>query len=187
MPTGSKTCDMCSVYGAGAVAPVQQPWQPPKDAAGASELATSAASWATAPGIVRPPSDAALLKARKQVRRAATYFAVIGTISVALGLAAEVFDWTALLGLVNWYSVGEGVFFLVLAYFARKGSIFAILAGGGLYFLDSLAWAFSGHVSIVRMLILFVLFRAALAAKMLRRQKKLYATGPDPADRTRAA
>lgn len=172
MPIGSKTCDMCSVYGAGAVAPVQQPWQPPKEAAGASELATSASSWATAPGVVPPPSDAALLKARKQVRRAATYFAVIGAISVALGLAAEVFDWTPVLALLNWYTVAEGSIFLLLAYFARGGSLIAIGTGAALYFLDSLALLFSGHFSIVRVFILLALGRAVLAAYQLRQHAK---------------
>ena len=178
MPIGSKTCDMCSVYGAGAVAPVQQPWQPPKEVAGAPELASSAASWAAAPGAVRPASDADLTRARKQVRRAATYFAVVGAISVALGLAAEIFDWTAVLALLNWYTVAEGSIFLLLAYFARGGSLIAVGTGAALYFLDSIALLFSGHFSIVRIFILLALGRAVLAAYQLRQHGKSLAAQP---------
>ena len=178
MPIGSKTCDMCAVYGAGAVAPVQQPWQPPTAAAGPSELSTSAASWAAAPGAVRPPSDAALLKARKQVRSAAIYFAVIGALSVALGLAAEIFDWTAVIALLNWYTVGEGSIFLLLAYFARNGSLVAVATGAALYFLDSIALLFSCHFSIIRVFILLALGRAVIAAYQLRQHGRTPAEQP---------
>jgi hypothetical protein len=181
MPMGSKVCDMCSVYGAGAVAPVQQPWQPPKEAAGASELATSAATWATVPGAVRPSSDAALLKARKQVRRAARYFAVIGGLSVALGALSELLDWTAVLAVFNWFTVAEGAIFLALAYFARTGSLVAVGTGAGLYLLDTIALLVSGHFSIIRVFILVALARGVLAANVLRQQSK--ATVPESQSR----
>jgi len=171
MPLGSKTCDMCAVTGA--VAPVQQPqsWVPPADAAAPSELAASAASWAGG-YATRPTQPLELEKARKQVRRAATYFAVIGTLSVALGLAAEIFDWTAVLALLNWFTVAEGSIFLVVAYFARSGSLIAVGTGAALYFLDSLALLFSGHFSIIRVFILVALGRAVLAAYQLRQHTR---------------
>lgn len=183
MPIGSKTCDICSTYGA--ATPVQQPqaWVAPAEAAAPVELASSAASWSGGYDN-RPGKPAELQKARKQVRRAARIFAIVGGLSVALGLAAEVFDWTSVLGLINWYTVAEGSIFLVLAFFAGKGSLVAVAAGAALYFLDSIALLFSGHFSVVRLLILAVLVRAVLAANMLRQQGQTATAGND---QTRAA
>ncbi|GAC1479155.1 MAG: hypothetical protein PVSMB9_02420 [Candidatus Dormibacteria bacterium] len=182
MPIGSKTCDMCAVTGS--IAPVGQPvpWQPPKDAAAPGELASSAASWAG--GYQgRPTAPLELEKARKQVRRAASYFAFIGGLSAGLGICAELFDWTAVLALFNWFSVAEGGIFLALAYFARGGSMVAIIIGACLYFLDTIALLFSGHFSVVRLLILAYLVRAVMAANQLRQQPKVSAAQ----DQSRAA
>ena len=162
---------MCAVTGS--IAPVGQPapWQSPTDAAGPNELASSAASWAG--GYQgRPTLPLELEKAGKQVRRAASYFALIGVISAGLGICAEISDWTAVLGLFNWFSVAEGSIFLALAYFARRASMVAIIIGACLYFLDTLALLFSGHFSVLRLLVLAYLVRAVLAANQLRQQPK---------------
>jgi len=152
-------------------------WQPPKDAAGPGELASSATSWAGGYDK-RPTAPVELAKARKHVRRASTYFAVIGGISVGWGTLAELFDWTAVQGLFNWFSAGEGAIFLAIAYFVRGGSMPAIVIGAALYCLDTLALLFAGYFSIVRVLIIAVLIRAVLAANLLRQQRKA-ASAPD--------
>ena len=181
MPIGSKTCDVCSVYGAGT--PVQpQAWVPPANAAVPAQLASSAASWAGG-HAARPSQPLQLDKARKQVRRAARYFVVVGGISVGLGTLAELFDWTAVQGLFNWFAVGEGAIFLAIAYFVRGGSMTAIVIGAALYCLDTLALLFAGYFSIVRLLIIAVLIRAVLAANLLRLQRKAASTP----DQSRAA
>ncbi|MDQ6883612.1 MAG: hypothetical protein M3077_05145 [Candidatus Dormibacteraeota bacterium] len=182
MPIGSKTCDMCAVTGA--IAPVgqPQPWQAPRDAVGPEALASSAASWAG--GYQgRPSLPLELEKARKQVGWAARYFAVIGGLSAGLGICAELFEWTSVLGFFNWFSAIEGAIFVVLAYFARGASVVAIGIGAGLYFLDTLALLLSGHFSLFRLLILAVLIRAVLAANMVRK----HAAASRAQDQSRAA
>ncbi|HEY0492971.1 MAG TPA: hypothetical protein VGD57_05850 [Candidatus Dormibacteraeota bacterium] len=181
MPIGSKVCDMCSVYGAGTPVQQPQPWVPPADSVAPPQLASSAAAWAG--GQARPSQPLELQKARKQVLRAARIFAILGGISAGIGVLAEVLDWTAVLGLFNWFSVVEGGIFIGLAYFARSGSIIAISLGAGLYFLDTIALLFSGHFSIFRLIVLAVLVRAVMAAKLLRQQPKAAAG----ADQFRAA
>jgi len=180
MPIGRKTCDICAVMGA--IAPVQQPWQPPVDAAAPSELASSAASWAGGYAS-RPSLNQDLEKAHKHVRRAVRYFAVYGGIAAGLGVAAEVFDWTAIQSIFNWFSAIEGGIFLVLAYLASRKSAVAIGIGAGLYFLDTLALLFSGHFSYLRLFILAVLIRSVLAANMLSKRAKTVAAP----DQSRAA
>lgn len=157
-------------------------WRPPTDAAGPGELASSASSWAGGYES-RPTAPLELVKARKQVRRTATYFAVIGGISVGLGTLAELFDWTAVQGLFNWFAVGEGAIFLAIAYFVRGGSMTAIVIGAARYCLDTIALLFAGYFSVVRVLIIAVLIRAALAANLLRQQRKAAAAQ----DQSRAA
>jgi len=181
MPLGSKTCDMCATVGA--IAPAQPVWTPPKEAVGASELASSAASWATSPGTIRKTD---LDKAQKGVRRAFRIYAIIGALNLGLGLLAELADLTALQTIFNWYAAAEGAIFLVVAYFVRNGSLPAAIVGAVLYFLDTLAMAFAGYFSIVRIIILAVLGEAILATNQLRKQRKLMQQQP-PADQTRAA
>ena len=181
IPIGSKTCDMCAAVGA--VAPAQPVWTPPKDAAGAAELASSAASWALPAGAIR---KTALDKAQKGVRRAYRIYAVIGLINLALGLLAELADLTAMQAIFNWYSAAEGGIFLVIAYFVRSGSLPAAVIGAVLYFLDTLALAFAGYFSIVRIVILAALGEAILATNQLRTQRKLMQQHP-PVDQNRAA
>jgi len=173
MPIGSKTCDMCAVTGA--VAPVRQPqpWQPPKDAAGPSELASAAASWAAAPGAMAMPSmPTQLLKAQKQVRSAWRFVAIIGTLILALGLAAELGNVTTLLRFFDWVSVGEGVVFLLLAHFIRAGSVAAAVIVAAIYILDTLAMLFIGHFLAPRVFVILFLLRAVGSAHLLKQQRR---------------
>ena len=155
MPLGSKTCDMCATVGA--VAPSQPVWTPPKEVAGAVELASSAASWATSPGAIRKTD---LDKAQKGVRRAFRIYTILGVLNLGVGVLAELADITALKGLFNWYSAAEGAIFLLIAYFVRSGSMPAAIVGAVLYFLDTMAMIFAGYFSIVRIIILAVLGEA---------------------------
>ncbi len=181
IPLGSKTCDMCATVGA--VAPAQPVWTPPKEAAGARELASSAASWATSPGAIRKTE---LDKATRGMRRAFRIYAIIGVINLGIGLLAELADLTALQNLFNWYSVIEGGIFLVIAYFVRGGSMAATIVGAVLYLLDTLGLILAGYFSIVRIIILVFLGEAILAANQLRKQRKLMQQQP-PVDQSRAA
>jgi hypothetical protein len=168
IPLGSKTCDMCATVGA--IAPARPAWTPPKDAAGAAELASSAKSWALPAGAIRQTD---LDKAKKGVRRAFWIYAVIGALNLGLGLLAELADITVLKNLFNWYGAVEGGIFLVIAYFVRSGSMPAAIAGAVLYFLDTLAMIFGGSFSIVRIIILAALGEAILATNQLRKQRKM--------------
>lgn len=181
IPLGSKACEICATYGA--VAPAQPVWTAPKEAAGAGELASSAASWATSPGAIRKTD---LDKAWKGVRRAFWIYAVFGGINLGLGAVAELADLTPLQGIFNWYGAAEGAVFLVIAFFVRAGSFPAAIVGGLLYFLDTLAVMFLGHFSFIRLIILAVLGEAILATNQLRKQRKLAKQQP-PADHPRAA
>jgi hypothetical protein len=180
IPLGSKACEICATYGA--IAPAQTAWTAPKDAAGAAELASSAASWVTTPGAIRKTD---LDKATKGVRRAFRIYAIIGVINLGLGLLAELADLTPLQGLFNWYSAVEGGIFLVIAYFVRGGSLPATIVGGVLYLLDTLALIFAGYFSFVRLVILVFLGEAIMAANQLRKQRKMQAQ--TPIDQSRAA
>jgi len=181
MPLGSKTCDMCATVGA--IAPAQPAWTPPKDVAGAAELSSSAASWATSPGAIRKTD---LDKATKGVRRAFWIYLSFGGINLGMGAVAELADLTALQGVFNWYGAAEGAVFLVIAFFVRAGSFPAAIVGGLLYLLDTLGFMFLGHFSYIRFVILVVLGEAILATNQLRKQRKLMRQQP-PVDQSRAA
>jgi hypothetical protein len=180
IPLGSKTCDMCAAVGA--VAPAQPVWTPPIEAAGAAELASSAASWALPAGAIRQTD---LDKAKKGVRRAFRIYTIIGVINLGLGSVAELANLTALQSAFNWYSAIEGGIFLVIAFFVRSGSMPATIVGAVLYLLDTLAMIFAGYFSIVRIIVLAFLGEAILAANQLRKQRKL--GQQHPADQFRAA
>ncbi len=184
IPLGSKSCDMCATVGS--IAPAQQPWTPPKEASGPLELSSSAASWAAQPGAVRPPLPADIEKAKKELTSGFRIFAIIGIINLGAGLVAELADVTVLKALFNWFSVGEGAIFLVVAYFVRSGSIVATAIGASLYFLDTVALILAGYFSIIRIVILFFLGRAILSANFLRQQRKAMQQQP-PVDQSRAA
>lgn len=184
IPLGSKSCDMCATVGS--IAPANQPWTPPKEAAGPSELSSSAANWAAQPGAVRAPLPADIEKARKELTSGFRIFAIIGVLNLIAGLVAELGNVAALLSLFNWFSVGEGAVFLVVAVFVRKGSIVATSIGAGLYFLDTVALILAGYFSIIRIVILFFLGRAILSANFLRQRRKAMQQQPS-ADQPRAA
>jgi hypothetical protein len=181
IPLGIKACEICATYGA--IAPAPGVWTAPKEAAAASELASSAASWVTIPGAIRKTD---LEKAMKGVRRAFWIYAAFGGINLGMGVVAELADLTPLQGVFNWYGAAEGAVFLVIAFFVRGGSFPAAIVGGLLYFLDTLAFIFAGHFSYIRLVILVVLGEAILATNQLRKQRKLMQQQP-PADQSRAA
>ena len=178
IPLGSKTCDMCAVVGS--VAPAQQVWTAPKEAAGPQELSSSAASWAAGAGRPALPTD--LKKAEKKVREAWQFIAAIGVLNMGVGLVAELGEITALLNYFDWFSVGVGVAFLALAYFIRRGSIVAMGITIGLYALDTVLLFWTGHFAILRIVILIFLVQALGSLNLLREQRKAAArqqpTGP---------
>ena len=186
IPIGSKTCDMCAAVGS--VAPAQQVWIAPKEAAGPQELSSSAASWAAAAGAGRPALPADLKKAEKKVRDAWRFIAAIGVLNIGVGILAEAAGITALLNYFDWFSVGVGVVFLALAYFIRKGSMLAMGITIGLYALDTALLFWTGHFAIVRIVILVFLLQGLGSLNLLRQQRKAFAQQqPMGPDQTRAA
>jgi hypothetical protein len=190
IPVGSKSCDMCATVGS--IAPSQQPgvWTPPANAAAGSEFASTAAAWAVDPNAPRPVSERELTKARKALRRAFWVFTIVGTLSVGLGAVAELANIAVLQSLFDWYAVAEGMVFLVLAYFTRRGSLVATAIGTGLYILDTVALLATGHFSIVRLVVIGALVEAILSANFLRQERRRAARqGPvqAAADQNRAA
>jgi len=95
IPIGRKSCDMCAAVGA--VAPAQQAWTPPTEAAAPRELSSSAASWAAASGAARPALPADLKKAEKKVRDAWQFIAAIGVLNIGTGIIAKSANITPLL------------------------------------------------------------------------------------------
>jgi hypothetical protein len=181
IPIGSKTCDMCAVVGA--VAPAQQAWTPPKEVAAPHELSSSAASWAAAPGAARPVLATDLQKAQKKVRETWQFIGAIGLLNIGLGVVAEAAGIPLLLNYFDWFSVGVGVVFLVLAYFIRGGSMIAMGITIGLYALDTLLLFLTGHLAIIRIIILVFLVQGLGSLNLLRQQRKAaaqqQATGSD--------
>jgi hypothetical protein len=166
---------MCAAVGA--VAPAQRPevWQAPTNAAGPAELASSAASWAAASGATRPALSTDLKKAEKKVREAWQFIAAIGLLNIGIGILAETAGITVLLNYFDWFSVGVGVVFLVLAYFIRGGSMVAMGITIGLYALDTFLLFWTGHFAIIRIIILVFLVQGLGSLNLLRQQRKLAA------------
>lgn len=181
IPIGRKSCDMCAAVGA--VAPAQPAWTPPKEAAAPHELSSSAGSWATATGSARPALPADLTKAEKKVREAWQFIAALGVLNIGVGILAEAANITPLLNYFDWFSVGVGVVFLVLAYFIRSGSMVAMGITIGLYALDTALLFWDGHFAIIRIVILVFLLQGLGSLNLLRQQRKAAAkqpsTGPD--------
>ena len=176
---------MCAAVGA--VAPAQQVWTAPKQAAGPLELSSSAASWASA-GTGRPAPPADLKKAEKKVREAWQFIAAIGAINIGVGILAEAASITALLNYFDWFSVGVGVVFLALAYFIRGGSMVAMGITIGLYALDTFLLFWTGHFAIFRIIVLVFLVQALGSLNLLRQQRRLAAQQqPTDPDQMRAA
>ena len=178
---------MCAVTGA--VAPAQQPqvWQPPTQAPAPTELASSAASWATSGGAVGSAFPADIQKAQKRVRRVWQFITFIGALSVVAGTVAELGNVDLLQSYFDWYSVAEGAIFLVLAFFVRRGSLIALGIAIGLYALDTLALFATGHFGILRIVILLFLLRALGSANLLRQHRKALAGQLPAEEQARAA
>ena len=206
IPLGSKKCDMCATTDAIAPAqpitsmPPQAPvtWNPPQPATWnqpqqsgvPSGVVSSTPTWPSTLAGAPATATAASLKAQKALRRAFWLFLIVGALSVGLGTLAELGDIGELQGLFNWYSVGEGVIFLVLAYFTWRGSLLAAIIGTALYVLDSVGMIFLGYFSIVRVAIIIGLVQAILTAYQFRQQRQQTGLQPGaaaPSDQTRAA
>ena len=187
IPIGRKSCDMCATVGA--VAPAQQAWTPPKEAAAPQELSSSAASWAAASGAARPALPTDLKKAEKKVRDAWQFIAAIGLLNIGVGILAEAAGITALLNYFDWFPVGVGVVFLILAYFIRGGSMVAMGITIGLYALDTALLFWTGHFAIIRIVILVFLVQGLGSLNLLRQQRKAAAQQQDAtgSDQMRAA
>ena len=186
IPIGRKSCDMCAAVGA--VAPAQPAWTPPREAAAPHELSSSAASWAAAAGATRPALPTDLKKAEKKVRETWQFIAAIGLINIGVGILAEAAGITALLNYFDWFSVGVGVVFLILAYFIRSGSMVAMWITIGLYALDTALLFWFGHFAVVRIFILVFLLQGLGSLNLLRQQRKAAAQQQAPSsDQRRAA
>lgn len=177
IPLGSRDCDMCKTTAAIApAAPVA--WQPPANAMPVSELASSAASWATgqaAPTGSLSPLDVAgsarVNRARSRLRWAWIAAAAVGTISAGVSLVVELAPVPDLQNVFNWGSFVEGAIYCLLAYFISRRSKIALGIATGLYVLDFIALLLLGHalgVSIVRFAVLFAFFRAFGAIDVLK-------------------
>jgi hypothetical protein len=186
IPIGRKSCDMCAAVGA--VAPAPQAWTAPKDAAAPQELSSSAASWASKSGATRAAVPADLKKAEKKVRDAWQFIAAIGILNIGAGTLAEAANIAPLLNYFDWFSVGVGVVFLVLATFIRGGSMVAMGITIGLYALDTALLFWESHFAIVRIIVLVFLLQGLGSLNLLRQQRKA-AAQPPPAgpDQMRAA
>lgn len=195
IPLGSKKCDLCATTDS--IAPAQ-PITPTPPQAPATWNTRQPAAWAPqqsgtpAGGVVPTPiwpstpspvqgapiqratvpttAVAASLKAQKSLRQAFWLFLIVGGISVGLGVLAEVGEISELQNLFNWYSVGEGAIFLLLAYFTWRGSLLAAIVGAALYVLDSVLLLITGYFSIVRVAIIIGLARTILTAYAFRQQ-----------------
>lgn len=204
MPLGSKTCDICATLTSiapspSAYAPAQPvTWTAPQPSASVPLQSTAAPQasggsipvWNAAPVAVPVVGTAASIKAQKALRRAFWLFVIVGGLSVGIGTLAELGDIGELQGLFNWYSVGEGAAFLLLAYFTWRGSLIAAVIGTGLYILDTVALLIGGYFSIVRVVIIIGLGQAILTAYQFRRQHQqalAQVTPAVPPDQTHAA
>ena len=216
IPLGSKKCDMCATTDA--IAPAQpiastppqaptawntrQPaaWNPPQQSSTPAGGVVPTPSWSSTPSPVQgalvqrasvpATAAAASLKAQKSLRQAFWLFLIVGGISVGLGVLAEVGEIGELQGLFNWYSVGEGAIFLLLAYFTWRGSLIAAIIGAALYVLDSVLLLITGYFSIVRVAIILGLARTILTAYTFRQQAQQLSAQQGAAaapDQTRAA
>jgi hypothetical protein len=186
IPIGSKTCDMCAAVGA--VAPAQQPqvWQAPANAAGPTELASSAASWAALPGAYRRPPPTDVQKAEKSVRGAWRYLGFLAALYIVLGTITVLGYASDLLSLFGWWAIAIGAAFLVCAYFVRKGSLAALAIAIGIYALYTVALFLAGYFAIFRVIIVLLLLRDLGHMNTLREYRKHAQQSPTP-DQTRAA
>jgi hypothetical protein len=168
IPLGSKSCDMCAAVGAVSPAQPAQDWRPPADVAGPPPDPV--------PGTVTPqaaPAD--ILKAQKSVRNVYRFIAFLAFLNIGLGALAELGNVDILQSYFDWFAVGEGVLFLVLAYFIRGGSMIALGIAIGLYILDTVAFFAQGRFPIIRIAILLYLLKALGSANLLRQQRKALA------------
>jgi hypothetical protein len=177
IPLGSKDCDMCKTTGAIAPAASTQSWQAPANALPVTELASSAASWATGQALPTgsSPLDIAgslkVRQARSRLRWAWGAAAFVGGLGAGISLIAELGPVPELQTLFNWGSLVEGGIYCLLAYFIYRRSKIALGIATALYILDFIAILVTGHavgVSFVRLAILFAFFRAFTAIDVLK-------------------
>jgi hypothetical protein len=104
-------------------------------------------------------------------------------LNIALGVVAESAGIPVLLNYFDWFSVGVGAVFLVLAYFIRRGSMVAMGITIALYALDTFLLFFTGHLAIIRIVILVFLVQGLGSLNLLKQQRKAaarqQATGSD--------
>jgi hypothetical protein len=146
---------------------------------------SSPGSASTSPQV--PAAD--VRKAQKSVRNAYRFIAFIAFLNIGLGALAELGNVDILQSYFDWFAVGEGAVFLVLAYFIRGGSLVALGIAIGLYALDTVAFFVQGRFPIIRIAILLYLLKAFSSANLLRQQRRLLASPAQPGttDQSRAA
>jgi hypothetical protein len=172
IPLGSKSCDMCRAVGAVIPAEPARGWTPPTGAASQPPF-PAPVTWSAPAVSAVPPAD--ILKAQKSVRNVYRFIAFVAFLNIGLGALAELGNVDILQSYFDWFAVGEGVLFLVLAYFIRGGSMIALGIAIGLYVLDTVAFFAQGRFPIIRIAILLYLLKALGSANLLRQHRKALA------------
>jgi hypothetical protein len=123
-------------------------------------------------------------KLRGRHRNAYLALYIIGSLTLLLGLIAEIGRVEALLQLFGsgWVVAVEGVVLLALGYFTMRGSVVALGIAIVLYGLDALSTALlGGYRSIwIRLIVLFFLIQGFLALRELKRRTASATVAPAP-------
>lgn len=199
IPLGSKSCDMCAAVGS--VAPAYQPPMPPAPtpagrpagyappASGALPPAPPGWSYATSarPAPIPAATPVHIQKAEKEVQAAWHWLAIVGGMYILLGGLTTFGFMDDLNGLFGGWALAIGATFLVLAYFVRRGSIYALAIAVGVYALYTIAFFASGSFAIIRIVVLAWLLRKLYAMYVVRQHRRVQAQQPPAPDQTRAA
>ena len=123
-------------------------------------------------------------KLRSRHRNAYLALFIVGGLTLALGLVAELGRVDVLLQLFGsgWIVAVEGLVLLVLGYFTMRGSLLALGIALGLYAIDAIATvAIAGIRGIwLRLLVLFFLVQGFMALRELKRRQAAGATTSEP-------
>lgn len=132
-------------------------------------------------------------KLRSRQRNAYLALYIIGGLTLALGLVAELGNIDALLKLFGsgWIVAAEGVILIVLGYFTMRGSWIALGIAIALYGLDAILTLLAGAIAgiWVRAVVLFFLIQGFLALRELSRRRTAAANpmAPPPGTTTDAS
>jgi len=200
IPLGSKSCDMCA-----AVSSVAPAYQPPASPRTPTPVSSPPAYTPPSPGALPPPpagwsyattarpapisaaTPTHIQKAQKEVQAAWHWLAIVGAMYIVLGGLTTFGFMDDLNGLFGGWALAIGATFLVLAYFVRQGSIYALGIAVAVYALYTIAFFASGSFAIIRLFVLAWLVRKLYAMYMVRQHRQAQAQQPPAPDQTRAA